>query len=1301
MRATSVFVSLGLACVASSPSLGATWQMKQRDMQHTGRADYTVPPERLNGTFFDVFLWQKRSPSSPSDGAVDATSMVFFDGAGPGGTDIVAGTYHWPKGIQGMDRHTGRMFWTGNPSGGERIATITPAFSPTGATIYVTNDATADEYYPNGHPAMGFAAATGPASYRHNGDNPTPTHLDLRSPIVGANGRIFLFSYNDRPYGATDDGARLTETWAAATSVSVIYSDPALYQDGSVLKVVIAGRVGLVNAYNGATGAQLWSQNVGQPVDASVTIDPANGRVFVAGGSDDIVVAGLTKNGAALWGTPSKLVYDYIPGTNQPERAQGTGCLSHDGSTYYFQTNGQSANGALYAISTTTGAVKWRLPTHSLGWEMESAAPIVTPNGVIVVGNNDGRTYYAIRDAGTQPMLLDSLVVDAAGNARATATLAPDGTLYLPLRTTWVASNGDGETPSGRIENLFSAVDLTASAMVTLPPPPGQLAVAWNHAVSLAWLPVADPNGYFDHYAVYRATAPFTSVAGLTQIATVPRVDSVAYVDRTALNGTSYYYALTTVTRSGGEHKTVGSHGPRTPHDETDLQVLSLSRTPRFPRYTPTYTDYARSEPSGFGPYTFSAATGLSGGQTDSTQRWPRVSDPVTYTATVRNRGTNVWSGVLGGTWRVDGSLVGTATQSVSLLPGDQTSFSRVVTWDALSHTVQFTLNGGDARTSNDTLAIDTRSVAYLSYMDISAIEDFREVDTPQYPNAATDDYLDWLQRHMKRFNQMFAEAGSPKRVHYDVLGVLRDSDPDPPIDRTPFAIFPFRYYAGQGTLRQSGYYDPAEDLDYGLLHEMGHQLGLIDLYQLNVPSEANQISGLPYNTAPCLMNGVSHFLSAGSATAMTHWEDKAHGYFGQYLYGLPRRIRMRFLSVDSLPLAGATVTVYQFCDRPGLGKVITSQIKAQGLTDVNGVFVLPNVPIDTTLAPPLQTGDTLRANPFGYIAVIGSNGVLHFKIERDGFTDFAWLDVTEPNVAFYQGNRDSATFERRVTIGGVLQLYPPNDMTERNATNWVAWAQGSSSQNTYVLDDTMRVVRGGASLKFVTDGGFDTSVRYPQGFLARWDLTRYDSLSVSVYADNPNIGFQNGSPWIILQSSTGNYYLYQYYVAGSPYDLLNDARGRWQRYTLSVNASPTTNDGWRRTPVGNPVLSQIQALEIHADTWGSGFTLWCDGVGFLPMVTGVEEPGAHMLSLRLPNPYLPGRNISFDVNARTTFDATIYNMKGERIRSLIEDQRASRERHLRWDGLTSNGAPAPAGIYVLCLRASGAELRRKFVLIR
>ncbi len=1192
---------LGLLCIAAV-TLTATaniepiaWKQRQRDVENTGRADYTVPANRQGTNFFDALRWQKRAPRSPGEGGLSSGAMVFFDGAGPGFTDLIVGGYHWPKGVQGMDRRTGQFLWSGNPDGGETIGAATPAFSPDGRVLYVVNDATP-------HPLMAFESAVGPAECWHNGADAHPDWLGLTSPKVAADGRIFGHNWNGRPHAATDSGSALSITWSAAADICDCFSVAAIWTVGGQMRVIGTGRCGLVKAFSGTTGDELWSVSVDTGSDADPTVDPIKGNVYIPAGFASIKIIGLNSNGAPLWASVAMPVFDWQDGVNNQQRAQSAGCLAHDGLTYYFQTVSQEGDGRLYAINTTTGSVKWSYATGSRGWERQMSSPIVTRNGVLVVGNNEGGAYLAVRDDGTNATLLDTLPVASGGTALSSATLSPDGLLYLPVRMTWMQSNGDGEAPTQQTENLFNAFDLTEDPIVTLPPPAAQRGRPLNNAVELRWTPVADPAGRFSHYAIYRAYDPFGSVVGRTPLATVSNRLATTYLDTTAVNGTAYYYYITTVTTGGRQLTAASSIGGYQPYDETDMQVVGIARTPRFPRYAAEYTGYEVTEPSGYGPYSFSAATGLGNGQTTNTQRWPATNDPITYTATVRNRGSNPWTNPLAGVWQWDGTNVENASVPGPFTPDAQATFTLVRPWDGASHQVRFVITNSDARTNNNTVVLDTKSVPFLSYIDESYYESFRR-QTINYPNAVTDDLIDWIQYHMARFNQMFSNAACAKRVHYDVLEMLPDSSPDPVVDTMPFGIFPFRFYASDVpySYRNSGWYNPTDDIDYGYLHEMAHQLGLIDIYQLDLSPEMNLVSGQGYTGPDDLMRACSPFFSPQSALGMNHWLDQAHGYFGQYLYGIPTQVRMRFLSQAGQPLRGATVKLYQLEERPGVGKLISNQLKAQGTTDNDGYFVLPNVPIDPAKVPPLPTGDVLRANPFGYVAVIGANGVLHFRIELEGGVDYAWLDITEANTAYYTGQTNLATFDRHLTLGGPIQWFPPTELTETNASDWSAWAAGVSSGGTYVQDDFVRKQVGVSSLKFVTDGGFDTYVRYPATFNARWKLASADTLRMRFYAENTNGGFQNSSPWIRLKDGDGNYFQYQFYQDGSPAEALNNALGAWWPVEIPLRASATEENGWRRTVFGTPDLDNLRYMEIHADTWGYGFTLWLDGVSFDP----------------------------------------------------------------------------------------------------
>ncbi|MBN2513602.1 MAG: PQQ-binding-like beta-propeller repeat protein [Sedimentisphaerales bacterium] len=1178
--------------IAGSNSIGQadSWPMKQRDQYHTGRAAFAVPATRMNETFFDVFLWQTPTPGSPGEGNFGGSSMSFFDGAGPDGGDIVTGTYHWPKGVQGMERHTGKLFWCGNPDGGEYIAHVTPGFSVDGSTIYVINDSTSA----NG-PLMAFSPIDGPSIFRDNRYDINPEHLSLGSPLVcWDDGRIFAYSWDDRPYAAWDYGSDLGEVWAAPCQTYTCFNEPSLWTDMYGNKYLISiGRGGFIMAFDDY-GNTLWDVPVPAGTDMTPTIDPDSGSIYAAVGMDHIYVVGLDINGYPLWDAAH--VHDFTS-LSQPQRAVGTGCLSFDGATYYFQTAAENGSGKLYAINTSDGSLKWTYDTQSKGWEEHSACPIVTENNVVIVGNNDNNTYFAIEDQGQDnPVLLDTLSVDESGSARASATLSADGLLYLPIRTIWTAGNGSNQVPDYTTQNLFCALDMTEDAQTILYPPGKQRAIAGNGSVMLKWIQVQDSAGVFDHYAIYRDTAPFASVAGMTPLATVDGIDAWSYRDDTAQNGTSYYYAITAVTVFGEEVKTIQSLGPRIPRDETDLQVVSISRTPFYPRYCVDYTSSLLTEESGFGPYWCSAATGFCDGQDENTKHWPAMDESITYTAKIRNRGTNtIYENILI-TWEIDGAVVDEYDSMIFLMPGETKTWDYILPWDDQSHDIRFSIDIIDARPENNSLESNTLAVGFLTYIDESFIEQFRDEWSGSWPDIQTDDVIDWLNMHMKRFNQLFAEADCQKRVHYDVLEVLDDLAEDPQ-DPAPihFAIFPFRYHWDtDGDPRLSGYYHTDDDIDYGLLHEMGHQLGMIDIYQFDLSGEQNQINGQGYSAHDDLMRGCSPFIAEFHALAMNHWLKVGHGYYGQFLYNLPQTIQLRLLDYKGRPLDGATVKIYQICERDGVGKVITDQVKAQITTDENGMCTLPNVPVDQNLVPPIPTGDALHDNPFGYVHVVGTNGVLLFRVEYNEGIDYCWLDITEACVAYWRGQTDTAVFERQLVLGGPVMRIMPRDLAELTAYDWDAWAEAATAS---VEDDMTHLKAGAGSMKFVTDGGFDTYLRYPKTYTALWDLSDASQMHIWFYAENSH-GFQNESPWIRLKDADGNYFEYAYYEGGGRADFLNQANYQWKEAVIPLDGA-FADTGWNRTSHGLPDISRIQYMEIHADTWDCGFNLWVDDVRF------------------------------------------------------------------------------------------------------
>jgi hypothetical protein len=199
----------------------------------------------------------------------------------------------------------------------------------------------------------------------------------------------------------------------------------------------------------------------------------------------------------------------------------------------------------------------------------------------------------------------------------------------------------------------------------------------------------------------------------------------------------------------------------------------------------------------------------------------------------------------------------------------------------------------------------------------------------------------------------------------------------------------------------------------------------------------------------------------------------------------------------------------------------------------------------------------------------------------------------------------------------GPVQTVPPPDLAELNARNWTSWTQAGTGS---LSDDFGRKIAGQSSVKFVTNGPFDTYVRYPGSLATEWNLGGTDTLAISFYAENPNLGFQEGSPTIRLYNIDGSYFQFQFFQNGNRQDPLNEARNTWKTFEIPLDAGPAVQDGWRRTTVGNPQLSAVTDLEIHADTWESGFTLWIDDVRFIAApAAGTSEILSGMISSANP----------------------------------------------------------------------------------
>jgi len=122
--------------------------------------------------------------------------------------------------------------------------------------------------------------------------------------------------------------------------------------------------------------------------------------------------------------------------------------------------------------------------------------------------------------------------------------------------------------------------------------------------------------------------------------------------------------------------------------------------------------------------------------------------------------------------------------------------------------------------------------------------------------------------------------------------------------------------------------------------------------------------------------------------------------------------------------------------------------------------------------------------------------------------------------------------------------------------------------------------------------------------------------------------------------------------------------------------------------------------------------TTWYDDFSIrkvTPVVTSVREgqkpiaeiPKLYPLAQNYPNPFNPGTTIEYNVPQASPVKLEIYNLLGQKLRTLVDGFRTPGNYTVRWDGLDERGQSLPSGIYIYQLRAGQTVITKKMTLMK
>lgn len=179
-----------------------------------------------------------------------------------------------------------------------------------------------------------------------------------------------------------------------------------------------------------------------------------------------------------------------------------------------------------------------------------------------------------------------------------------------------------------------------------------------------------------------------------------------------------------------------------------------------------------------------------------------------------------------------------------------------------------------------------------------------------------------------------------------------------------------------------------------------------------------------------------------------------------------------------------------------------------------------------------------------------------------------------------------------------------------------------------------------------------------------------------------------------------------------------------WEKRLIDSNciyAQRFSSDG---TPIGHNFLltSNLSGVQHSPDvklwnnriysTWednragNTGFDIWANVLDFSNPVAVDERttskiPPSFRLEANFPNPFNPSTTISYRIPGKSIVDITIFNVLGQKVKSLVHRRQLPGYYRVKWDGTDDSGKPVASGIYLYQLKTKTFVKTRKMILLR
>lgn len=234
-----------------------------------------------------------------------------------------------------------------------------------------------------------------------------------------------------------------------------------------------------------------------------------------------------------------------------------------------------------------------------------------------------------------------------------------------------------------------------------------------------------------------------------------------------------------------------------------------------------------------------------------------------------------------------------------------------------------------------------------------------------------------------------------------------------------------------------------------------------------------------------------------------------------------------------------------------------------------------------------------------------------------------------------------------------------------------------------------------------------------PQAYSFTYVTDFYDSIDVGDRATPMLSDFDSDGDWdLFLGESEGGLHFYRNLTLNSIRGKVTDGADKPLINAVVYLTGLTSNSTYTNTsgsyefaglPLGDYCVFRAQGSFKYCFTPLDSDVYEVNFIGTTDVEESSEQcsPEHFQLFPNYPNPFNPSTNISYSLPQDAEVTLAIYNLKGERVKVLVDEFQTKGEKITIWDGTDSQGNDVASGLYLCKLQSRNLNESIKMLLLK